>query len=140
MTLKSMRFPHCVPIDYMHLFHLNLAEHVYKILASQVQNTNVWEDAGRDLVRNRKQIPSNWRQKPLRNINNHYNGFKASEWRAWLNNYALPSLDGRITATQLDILSRLVYASCLVGEHKLDMVQIDILREMLSTFLILFEK
>jgi hypothetical protein len=44
---------------------------------------------------NRKQMPLEF-GRPLRNIQKHYNGFKAVEWSNWITMYSLPFLNQKL--------------------------------------------
>lgn len=92
------------PLDIMHLFFENIAIHMFKHWSGTfykridtsnepyVLSKNTWKEIGELMHSNRKQMPLEF-GRPLRNIQKHYNGFKAAEWSNWITMYSLPFLN-----------------------------------------------
>ncbi len=89
--LQTIKFPKSFPINIMHLFFENIAIYMFKRWSGNfykridtnndpsVLSKNTWKEIGEFMHINRKQMPLEF-GRPLRNIQKHYNGFKAAEW------------------------------------------------------------
>jgi hypothetical protein len=105
--LRSLHFSRSFPIDIMHCILLNITETLFTLWnrtkLSSVQNTQstggdcyLSKDSidaiSKSLANARSDIPAGLCRAPRR-IDNHYKGYKATEWEAWLIHYGIPLLD-----------------------------------------------
>jgi hypothetical protein len=107
MELQTIKFPRSFPIDVMHLLFENVAKHMFKHWSGDfykridtsnepsVLSKKMWKEIGESMHLNRKQMPSEF-GRPLRNIQKHYRGFKATEWSNWITMYSLPFLNQKL--------------------------------------------
>ena len=127
LRLKSIHFPRSFPGDIMHCVLQNITPMLFQLWngtklsidnqkAPNRMANEVCEDAlslpsyclGKDdlssigdaLAQSRKTIPLSLGHAPRR-INNHYKGFKAAEWKAWLVHYGSPLLWKHLDETYL---------------------------------------
>ena len=62
------------------------------------------------------EIPSYLGHAP-HHINNHFNGYKAAEWEAWLKYYGIPLLDQNLADEPFQNFSQLSYIYTLATQH-----------------------
>lgn len=97
--IKTLVFPQSFPLDLMHLVFLNITENMFKLWtgelgdpdAAWVLHRNTWAQIGKDMVKLRKCVPSDF-GRPTRDIFKHHNGYKSEEWSKWATLYSVPIL------------------------------------------------
>lgn len=106
--MKSLKFPWSFPIDVMHLFFENVAQHMYlhwskNFFKEEVYSNDdyalsksIWEKIGKQMSGFKNEMPSDI-GRPPRDIFKHHNGFKAVEWRNWITLFSLPLLGQYLT-------------------------------------------
>lgn len=106
LQLRSLHFPRSFPADIMHCVLQNITPTLYKIWnrtklevdhcgdsrEPYYLDAKVLEIISSSLEAARPDIPTYLGHAPRR-ISNHYNGFKAAEWEAWLTLFGVPLLD-----------------------------------------------
>jgi hypothetical protein len=118
LELESIHFPRSFPVDIMHCVLLNITRMMFKLwirkhlpIDDQKRRGNYVDTSGRApyylrsdkldeigsaLATARPDIPAHLGHAPRR-IDNHYKGFKASEWKGWLLYFGVPLLDQSFT-------------------------------------------
>ena len=109
LRLRSLHFPRSFPADIMHCVLQNITPTLYKLWNGTKLSADDLKKRGMDrepyhldaqvlegiscsLAAARTDIPTSLGHAPRR-ITNHYNGFKAAEWDAWLRLFGVPLLD-----------------------------------------------
>jgi hypothetical protein len=118
LELRSLHFPRSFPADIMHLVLQNIAPTLYqlwsrkKLSVDKPGNRNFaarpyhLDDASiseisASLVGARGNIPTFLSHYPRR-IDKNHNGYKASEWEAWVELFGVPLLDQRLDDSCVD--------------------------------------
>jgi hypothetical protein len=76
----------------------------------------------------------------LRRINNHYNGYKAAEWEAWLKLFGVPLLDQRLDEQCVENFRDLSRIYTLATQHSLKQTDIKILDTVVVKFVQSYER
>ena len=133
LQLPSIHFPRSFPVDIMHCILQNITPKLLRIWLTQkphlVPNQRQYLDEhdfeaiGEAMAHSALNIPTSLSYAPRR-IDNHYSGFKAAEWKAWLLYFGIPLLRGRLPENCLHnfrTLSRIYY---LASKWVLDEIEI----------------
>ena len=96
------------------------------------------DEIGNAMKNSRANMPASLGHAP-RHIGRHHNGFKASEWKAWLLHFAVPLLDQRLPrhwVKNIRDLKRIFYIST---KQQISMQDIDEVEELCNTFITEYE-
>jgi hypothetical protein len=155
LELQSLHFPRSFPADIMHLVLQNIAPLLYQLwnrtkLAIDDRNHSNFavrpyhlDDAAIEAISSalanaRGEIPTYLGHAPRR-INNHYKGYKAAEWEAWLKLFGVPLLDQRLNEAYVENFRTLSRIYTLATRHSLIRVDIDLLEVLVLQFVRSFE-
>ena len=135
-----------IPVDFMHLLFLNLAQKLYKLLSGTCNrlgklerwslSIDTWKRIGKDLCNSRNYIPSTWGRPPS-DIFTYSSGYKAEEWKSFLLVYLIPSLYGKLPMETLLPLAKFIrslqYLCYHEGMYEEDLAMVE---NSLSDFLV----
>ena len=91
------------------------------------------------LERARMEIPSYLGHAPRR-IDNHFNGYKAAEWEAWLKYYGIPLLDQNLDDNQLQNFSDLSRIYTLATQYTIQQSELYTINILCSRFIQTYER
>jgi hypothetical protein len=151
--LRSLHFPRSFPIDIMHCILLNITETLFTLWnrtklgsGENVQSTDncyLSKDSivsiSKSLANARSDIPANLCRAPRR-IDNHYKGYKAAEWEAWLIHYGIPLLDQHIGDEYVNNFRQLSRIYSLATQYTIQRFEFSDLKELAIDFVQSYEK
>ena len=100
---------------------------------------NTWAKIGKTMEANRKSMPTDF-GRPLRNIVNHHNGYKAEEWSNWVVLYSMPLLKEYLPKKIMQGWSLFVTAVRLCQKRIISTDDINEIRRLILGFYNHYEK
>jgi Transposase family tnp2/Domain of unknown function (DUF4218) len=154
LELRSLQFPRSFPVDIMHCVLQNITGTLYK-LWNQTKLVGLEQEASpagngylskpsieaisKSLLSARGEIPTYLGHAPRR-IDNHYKGYKAAEWEAWLKYYGTPLLDKRLGDDYVANFRQLSEIYTLATQHSIQESSVPHLNDLIIGFVKKYEE